>query len=389
MPVPSRYPPSAAGPRTQAATRAVFFAMGLGVAAWAPLVPFAKSRLQVDERALGLLLLCAGVGAVVTLPFAGLLVARYGCKRLIFVTLAAACAALPLLATAENIPLQGLALLVFGAALSALDAAVDIQAVIVEKAAGRALMSGFHGLYSVGAVAGAAAVSALLWAGAPPLAATLVTVGGIGALLAVFGRDLLTEAGAGGAPAFAWPRGVVALVGGLCFLAFVAEASVADWSAVFLTGSRGVPLARAGIGYAAFAATMTLGRLTGDRMTQAWGGRRVLAAGAGCMAAGLLLAAAGRTETAALAGFALAGLGGANLVPVLFSSVGRQARMPPHLAIPAVATSVTPGSWRDRRSSAWPRTRGACRQRSRAWRRRCSSSRRAPGGWREGMTNDE
>ena len=323
--------------RLLTSTRAVFFSMGLGVAAWAPLVPFAKSRLHVDERALGLLLLCAGTGSLLTMPFSGLLAARYGCRRLILLTGAATCVALPCLAVAGNIPGQAAALLGFGAAVGTLDAVVNIQAVLVEKAAGRALMSGFHGLYSVGTVAGAAGVSALLWAGAPPLAAALAIAGSIGALLAGYGRGLLPGADAGGGPGFAWPRGTVALIGLLCFLAFVAEGSVSDWSAVFLTASRGVAPARAGVGFAAFAAAMTLGRLGGDPLTRAFGGRVVLA-GSAAGAAGLLLVAAGRTEAAALAGFALAGLGSANLAPVLFSSAGRQTDMPPHLAIPAVTT---------------------------------------------------
>ena len=312
--------------------------MGLAVAAWAPLVPFAKSRLHLDERGLGLLLLCAGVGALVPMPFSGRLTARHGCRRVILVAATVTGAVLPCLAAAGNIPTQAAALLVFGAAIGTLDTALNIQAVLLEKSAGRPLMSGFHGLYSVGTVAGAAVVSTLLWTGAQPLAAAFTMTGGIALLLAGTGRNLMPRAEADGGPAFAWPRGAVALIGLLCFLAFVAEGSVSDWSAVLLTVSRGVSPAKAGVGYAAFAAAMTAGRLGGDRLARACGARAVLAGGALAASAGLGWAVAGRSEPAILAGFVACGLGCANLVPLLFSSAGRQTDMPPHLAIPSVTT---------------------------------------------------
>ena len=92
----------ATGHPEQISTRIVFFVAGFGTAAWAPLVPFAKARAAIDEVALGLLLLCLGVGSIVTMPLAGALAARFGCRRVVVVSAMIFCLTLPLLATVSS-----------------------------------------------------------------------------------------------------------------------------------------------------------------------------------------------------------------------------------------------------------------------------------------------
>jgi predicted MFS family arabinose efflux permease len=322
----------------QRSTRAAFFVAGFGTAAWAPLVPYAKSRLGVGEGTLGLLLLCLGAGSIATMPLAGALAARFGCRRVIWAASLVICIALPLLATAGTVPLLSAALLLFGAGVGTVDVVINIQAVIVERAAGRSMMSGFHGLFSVGGIAGAAGVSAALWAAGSPLLAALCVAGVIVAVLLVFGRSLLPYGSDRDGPAFALPRGAVLLIGGLCFISFLAEGAMLDWSALILTALHGMDPVRAGLGYTVFSVAMTAGRLSGDRVVHALGGRMVLAAGGSCAAGGVALAVLAPAWPSALAGFALVGLGASNIVPVLFSAVGRQHAMPANLAVGAVTT---------------------------------------------------
>src|SRR5580700_5658653 len=96
--------PSRVGASHQMATRIVFFLSGCCVSAWAPLIPFAKNRLQLNDARLGLLLLCCGIGSVITMPLAGILAGRYGCRRMITILTALACCLLPLLAVTPNVP---------------------------------------------------------------------------------------------------------------------------------------------------------------------------------------------------------------------------------------------------------------------------------------------
>jgi predicted MFS family arabinose efflux permease len=322
----------------QVSTRIAFLIAGLGMSAWAPLVPFAKERLAVNEATLGLLLLCLGAGSLASMPLTGMLTGRLGCRRVITVAALTMCISLLCLTSAPSVLTMALALLVFGASVGTVDVAMNIQAVIVEKASGRSMMSGFHGFYSLGGIFGAAGVSGLLWVDFSPLYAVLVIVGLILILLAACIRYLLTYGSTSRDPLFVMPHGKVLLIGCLCFIVFLAEGSVLDWSAVFLTSLRGVDPAQAGLGFAGFSVAMTVARLTGDRIVQVLGGTRVILLGGVCAAAGFLLAILVPAREAAFLGFVLIGLGASNIVPVLFTAAGNQTTMPVSLAISAVAT---------------------------------------------------
>lgn len=322
----------------QVSTRIAFFIAGFAVSSWAPLVPFAKDRANLDEGVLGLLLLSLGLGSLLTMPITGLLAGRFGCRVVIMLASLVICLTLPLLAVLSSLPALAVALFFFGAGVGTVDVAVNIQAVIVEKASGRSMMSGFHGLYSVGGIVGAAGVTALLSFGMSPLAATAVSVGIILLLLAGFARHLLPYGSESHDPLFVVPRGKVMFIGALCFIMFLAEGAMLDWSALFLTQLRGLDPARAGLGYAAFAIAMTIGRLNGDRIVQALGASQVLILGGIGAAAGLGLGVAVPSVPVTLLGFTLVGLGASNIVPVLFSAAGRQHSMPANLAIAAITT---------------------------------------------------
>jgi MFS family permease len=272
------------------------------------------------------------------MPLAGPLIARFGCRRMLIVSVAAMGATLPVLATISSIPWLFAALFVFGAGVGAVDCAINVQAIIVERASGRPLMSGFHGLFSVGGIAGAAGVTALLTAGATPLAATLGVVVLLAAAMVKATPGLLASGAAAHGPYFAIPRGVVLFIGIMCFVVFLTEGAMLDWSALFLISVRRMDPAHAGLGYAAFSATMTIGRLTGDAIVRRFGPRLVVSVGAVTAAVGLTLATVVPSWEAALLGYALVGAGCSNIVPVMFTAVGRQTIMPESLAVPAITT---------------------------------------------------
>ncbi|MFJ2367256.1 MFS transporter [Pseudomonas sp. NPDC087697] len=322
----------------QMSTRIAFFIAGFGIAAWAPLVPYAKARAGLDDGTLGLLLLCLGVGSILAMPMAGALASRFGCRRVLSGGTLLICLALPLLATVSSIPLLIAALFLFGAGLGTVDSTVNLQAVIVERASGKTMMSGFHGLFSLGGIVGAAGVSALLGLGISPLGATLVVIVFLVLSLLKAAPHLLPYGSESSGPAFAIPHGVVLFIGSLCFIVFLAEGAVLDWSAVFLASERNLDTAYAGLGYAAFALTMTVGRLTGDAIVHKLGATRVIVFGGLTAAAGLLLATLAPAWEAALIGYALVGAGCSNIVPVLYTAVGKQNVMPENIAVPAITT---------------------------------------------------
>jgi predicted MFS family arabinose efflux permease len=320
------------------ATRLIFLTSGIGMASWAPMVPYAKARLGLDDADLGLVLLAFGGGSMVSMPLVGWLTHRYGNRKVISVAGLMLCVAIPLLAIVPNAPALAAVLLYFGAMLGAVDVAMNAHAVEVERRDGRALMSGFHGLFSIGGLAGAAIMSTLLalgltlWASALAIALLL-------ALIVLSQRSSLlpgVDDAAEWSAVFRLPRGLVLLLGVLCFVSFLAEGSMLDWSAVLLRDFRGFSAASAGIGYACFSVAMAAGRLAGDRVVERLGPVSAVRIGASTAAIGFLLAAMAPWPAASLSGFVLIGLGASNIVPVMFSAAGRLPGNPPAISIAAV-----------------------------------------------------
>ena len=329
---------TAPGRAEQTATHIVFFVAGFGMAAWAPLVPYAKARAGIDAGALGLLLLCLGAGSIMVMPLAGVLAAKLGCRRVVVAATILLCLVLPLIATASSPALLAAGLLGFGAALGSIDSTMNIQAIIVERASGRSMMSGFHGLFSLGGIAGAACVTALLGIGASPLGAALCIVAVIVVAVTSAASHLLPYGTKSAGPIFALPRGVVLFIGALCFITFLTEGAMLDWSAVFLTSVRGLEASYAGLGYALFSLAMTICRLLGDRIVRRFGGANVVGLGGLCAAAGCLIGTLVPFWPATLAGYAMVGIGCANIAPVLYTQAGRQTAVPEHVAVPVITT---------------------------------------------------
>lgn len=320
------------------ATRIIFFIAGLMTSAWAVIVPFAKTNTGVDEAVLGSLLLCLGVGAIIAMPLTGLLTSKYGCRKVISWAVAVIIVSTPFLAFISTPLLLGLFLLIFGTGIGITDCAMNIQAILVEKKSAKPLMSGFHGMYSVGGIFGAGLMTALLTLGVSVVFATVTLSAGVLLLLIISYSQLLPYANPAEGPAFALPRGSVLVLGIICFVVFLAEGTVLDWSAVYLVEGRNISESLGGLGFACFAAAMTAGRLTGDYIISKLGAFLVVIAGALLAVSGFIIIINSLLLPALLLGYTLIGIGLANIVPVMFSQIAKQDSMPQMIAVPAVTT---------------------------------------------------
>lgn len=329
---------SADSPAARLATRIAFLVAGFGIAAWAPLIPFAKLRLGADDGLMGLLLLCLGAGSVTAMLRTGPLCARYGCKPVVMGSGLAMSLALPLLVLAGSSWALGAALFVFGGALGSLDVAMNVHAVEVERDAGVSLMSGFHAMFSVGGFVGAGLVTFLLSCGFAPLACTLVCLGIMVAAMTVAAPRLAQTARVSAGHALAWPRGPVVLLAALAAVCFLVEGAMLDWSALLLTGRGLSATAQGGLGYAFFAVAMTAGRLGGDAITGRFGDRPTLLWGGIVSLLGFVVLLLGTRLEIALAGFVLIGLGASNIVPVLFRRAGNVPGASAAMAVAAITT---------------------------------------------------
>ena len=330
---------SADRPATRLATRLSFLVAGFGIACWAPLVPFAKERLAVDDGILGLLLLCLGIGSVAAMLLTGALSTRYGSKPIILAGGFGLAVILPWLVVASTPAALGLVLFGFGAALGSIDVAMNIHAVEVERAATRPLMSGFHALFSIGGFAGSSLMTLLLSIHLGPLASTLIASVLMLVAMIMAWPLLLRSAQAHDGPLFVLPHGIVLLLAGLAAITFLVEGAMLDWGALLIVGAGLVPETQGGFGYMLFSIAMTAGRLGGDAVVARVGDRATLIVGSLLAIAGFVVLLIAPIAAIAMAGFGLIGLGASNLVPVLFRRAGSQRAMPTGLAVAAITTA--------------------------------------------------
>jgi hypothetical protein len=218
---------------------------------------------------------------------------------------------------------------------------MNAHGVVVERRLGRPVMSSYHGMYSLGGLIGAGLAALLLLALAPVTHAILITAAAV-AIAAVALPHLLPAAAdmRGSGPAFALPGRYSLLLGGLTFLAMISEGAVLDWSALHMKENSGVSAGVAALGFASFSATMAAGRFTGDWMRAHYGAVPLVRASGILAAAGLAIALLAPNPAVAVLGFAVVGLGMANLVPVLYGAAGA---LPGAAAGPAIAAVATMG----------------------------------------------
>lgn len=326
--------------RARWATRAQFAALGVLAGAWGAHIPSVKQRYGLDEASLSIVLLSAALGAIAALLFAGRVVARFGARRAAFGAGVTMSGMLALMLLLPGLGVVLPAALVFGAGMSLFDVAINTEGSELEHRSGRAIMSNLHGMFSVGGMAGAALVAALLRAGMAPALQLVLIAAGLMLLVGVAARGMLDAHGGDGdgdKAHFAWPRGRLLIIGLLILSGMIAEGVMYDWCVLYLKQEVGMPQAQAALGYAVFAAAMALSRFTGDALRERFAEPVLLCAGATLTAVSMAVVLLVGTPWVALAGFALVGAGLAPTAPILYNAATRV----PGVSRAAAIASVT------------------------------------------------
>jgi MFS family permease len=363
--------------RARAAVAALFFVNAVLYANLVPRLPEVKDALGLSNAELGAAVAAMPVGALLSGLLAPVLIQRLGSARV---------ASFGLVATAVvlvGVPYAGVwaafaaLLLLIGALDAVVDVAQNAHGFRVQRAYGRSIVHAFHGVWSIGAVAGGLLGSAAVALGLPlstHLAAVAVVFGvasvaGYRFLLrgpedaervaqqglrstdadgaAPAADDAATRAAGGPAPASAatprrarWTRRTVLVMAALGVLAaagaFVEDAG-STWGALYLRGEVGAAAATAGLAFVSLQVAMTVGRLLGDRLVDRFGQRRVTVVGGAAIAVGMGGALAVPTLATTLVGFALAGLGVATLVPAVMHAADELEGLPPGLGLTIVS----------------------------------------------------
>jgi len=329
--------------RARWATRIQFMALGVLAGTWGAHIPSVKAHYGLSEATLSLVLLAAAVGAVSSLFFAGRIVGRLGARTSAGFAALLMCLMLALVLEHSSLAALLPAMLVLGAAMSVFDVAINTEGSVLESLSGRAVMSNLHGMFSVGGMTGAAVVAALLSAGVAASGQLMGVCVAVAVVAVIAARGMLAahpgqqNEGDEEKAHFAWPRGLLLVIGLLIFAGMTAEGVMADWCVLYLKQDVGLPQAQAAIGYAVFSAAMAASRFAGDGLRNRFSERMLLRSGATVAAVAMAVVLLSANAYVAFIGFALVGIGLAPVAPILFNAATRV----PGVSRAAAIASVT------------------------------------------------
>jgi MFS family permease len=318
--------------RDRIAISLVFAAHGTVTGTYAARLPWIADHVHATPGVLGAAMIAPTVGALVAMPLSGRIVHRLGGRAAVRLLLMAWTASLAIPGLMPDVGRLAAGLFVYGAAAGVADVLMNGQAVRIEQRAGKSIMAGLHGMWSVGGIVGALVGALCAGAGISALPEFLVTALVLTAVAFAASGLLPSDAqyaGVGGAeeqirpPRFALPTKAVLGIGVVGFCAVFAEGSGTNWSAVYLTTVAHASAAVGAYCVTGFAATMALGRLSGDAVVRRFGPVRTVRAGGALAVLGAVAIVAARSPWLGIAGFAAMGLGIATGVPLCIAAAGR------------------------------------------------------------------
>jgi len=322
--------PNPALRRATLAVYAVFILAGFAFASWASRIPQVRDALELSPRGLGLVLLAIAIGSVVSMPFAGVVVAKLGTARTVAIMAVVAAAGMAMAAVGYRVGVVPVVvgLFLLGAGNGTWDVAMNVEGADVEQRLARAIMPRFHAGFSVGTVAGAGLGVALVALGVSVRTHLLV----VAAIVAVVGV-VAVRGFVGGAPhredhdrtrtpLRAWTEPRTLLVGLFVFAAAFTEGTGNDWLGVAMIDGYGTSAAVGALTFAVFLAAMTAGRWFGPALIDRYGRTTTVRVLGVVALVGLVLVVFGDTVAVAIVGAALWGVGTSLGFPVGMSAAG-------------------------------------------------------------------
>lgn len=317
-----------------------FFIAGFTFASWASRIPDIKTKLALSDAGLGGVLFALPVGLMVSMPFSGFLVSRFGSRNVVIVTALLYPLTLIVLGLSPTILLLSAILFLFGFWGNLFNISVNTQAVGVEALYGRSIMASFHGLWSLAGFAGAALGTLMISIQIAPFAHFCI-VCAISFLLVIttFKYTLPHKNNSNSKqPLFAKPDGSILKLGLIAFGCLVCEGTMFDWSGVYFQKVVKAAPNLTTLGYVAFMSSMAAGRFIADWLVTKFGVKRMLQFSGIVIAIGLLIAVIFPYLVAASAGFLLVGIGVSSVVPLVYGLAGKSTTMSPGMALAAVST---------------------------------------------------
>lgn len=317
-----------------------FFVCGFIFATWASRIPAIKDQFHLNEAELGAVLFMLPLGALVALPLAGWAVSVLGSRLINYIAAITYAIVLLLIGYSHSVALLSASLFFFGFCGNVLNISMNTQALLVqEEMYDKSLLSSFHGLWSIGAMTGAALGGYTMKTGATTRGHFLIVAGIVLVLstMAVF-YTIRKGKPAGEQKVFAWPDKTLWLLGAICFCCAICEGAMADWSSLFYKQVLNDLKRVSTTGYMVFACMMALGRLIGDVVIGRLSYKGALVLDGILITIGLIVATTLAFPVAVIIGFGLIGFGVATVIPIVYSLSAKTTTMSTSAALAAVST---------------------------------------------------
>ena len=324
---------------------AVFFVQGFLFASWTAHIPHIKDHLHLGDGSLGIALLGAPAGSMLAMLAVSRLLPKFGSRRVVRVALVGYCLAGPLVRLSTSLTTFFIAFLLWGTFQGSLDVSMNAQAIAVEGRVGRRLMSGFHGSWSMGSLAGAGVGVlgvGLGWSLSKQLlilaAPSLLVVGWLSTQM-IADDQTRVESSSGLIEKARWSllQKAIVVLSAIAFADMFCEGAVADWTAVYLRGTLHTSAVVAGLGYAAYLLIMMTARLLGNKVMNRFAVYLVLPLMAIVGTVGLGVGLVINRPASVLVGFMCLGAGLALVVPMVFSACGHIPNVHPGTAVATVS----------------------------------------------------
>lgn len=320
----------------------MFTLFGMMMGSWAGRIPALREGVNVSHSELSMVLLCGGLGALLSQPISSRLMSSLGARKTAYYACQALLGVLLCIGAAPSVSLLMASVLMLGIVASCVNVSLQSIATGFEKTTGKSEMSKLHAWGCAGGLGGAALGSVMATLHVAPLMHYFLLAIPLLFLIKLASESLQVkdEGVVIEHKAFCLPRGPLAWLGALGFLGAMSEGSIADWSGVFLKDHFDVSDGFAPLALTIFSVMMLIARLMGDELKTKFSARALVAYGALTSAGGLFFAVFSPSASLALAGFGAAGIGLALLFPFVYSAAGKEGPM----AFAAVATMAYSGS---------------------------------------------
>lgn len=330
--------------RTRVAIFAFYIVQGICFASWASRIPTIKTNLNLDDGIWGTVLLMLSLGTVVGMIFSGWVVARYGSRKILPISLLGHLITFLCIGVSNSLTTLILSLIGFGFTANFFNIALNTQGINIEHQYGKSIMATFHGGWSVAGFIGAVVGMLMIALNISPIVHfIIITV--IVTIIYFTNRQYLQEdihiepeVDATGKQSKHKPEGFLFLLGTVAFFGMAAEGAMADWSSLYFQDIVGAPEKLVPLGFAAYMITMATTRFGIDKLTQRYGNKHVLQMSGWCIFAGLTLAVAYPNIVTTTIAFMIIGLGTSSIAPTTYSVAGQNTKIPSSMALMIVSS---------------------------------------------------